>query len=72
VTTFHMSITKERLLAAIRCLGLHSVLVVPPGVTEADMIARIERDPRECFPLDPSCDRWDADGSCAGHEDPAA
>lgn len=66
--TLHASITKEGLLKEIARHGLRAVLQVPEGISEAEMVSKIESDPRECFVMDPSCDRRTEDGRCAGHD----
>lgn len=65
--SFHVSIEKSLLIREIRRLGLRAVLVVPDDVTEDEMIARIEADPRAHFVMTPECDRQNDDGTCAGH-----
>lgn len=70
VHVVHVSIEKQYLVGEIRRLGLRAVLKVPDDVTEDEMVARIEGDPRTHFVLDPACDQQNDDGTCAGHDDP--
>lgn len=69
--TIHMCITKAGLMADIRKHGARSVLNgLAEGVTDSDILAQIDEDPREYFVMGP-CDNQTEAGRCGGHGDPS-
>ena len=63
----HTCMTKAYLLRAVRRYGAREILGnVPEGATDADMLQRIEDDPREYFVVG-ACDNQLPDGQCGGH-----
>lgn len=69
--TIHCCITKAGLVADIRKHGARSVLAnLAEGVTDGDVLAEIEADPREYFVFG-SCDNQTDEGRCGGHGDPS-
>lgn len=63
--TLHVHLTKDYLLQQIAQSGARGVLKDWPG-TDAEAIAAVRADPRECFVVGP-CDRQGEDGHCLGH-----
>lgn len=61
----HVTIGKKFLISLIRENGACEILDNWTG-TDAEAIAQIESDPRECIPMG-GCDNYDERGFCKGH-----
>ena len=64
--TFHMTATKQYIIAQIQACGAKAVLDNFDG-TDEEAIAALRADPHTHFPIG-DCDNQDESGRCLGHD----